>query len=144
MAWQRTRVEIPPDYSPQEREEIAFEILEYIRNRTAEGKAIGGRKRFPPYSKAYQESLEFKIAGKGTTPDLKLSGDMLDAMDLLSHSKGSLLLGFENGSEENGRAEGNQLGTYGQKSPNSKKARPFLGVTETELKRIIAEYERSR
>lgn len=138
MAWQKTRIEIPEDFGPQEREELAFEILEFIRNRAAKGKGIGG-KLFPEYSKAYKESLDFSIARKGSTPNLKLSGDMLDAMDLLSHKKGSILIGFENGSEENGKAEGNQLGSYGR-SPDKKKARPFLGVTKKELDKILEDF----
>jgi hypothetical protein len=139
MAWQKAKIKIPDDLLPKEREELAFAILEHIRERTKAGTGIrenGRTYNFPGYSKSYQNSLDFKIAGKSSDVDLTLSGDMLDAMDLLSHKKGEILIGFENGSEDNGKAEGNQLGSYGG-SPNARKARRFLGVNKSELAEIL-------
>jgi len=87
-------------------------------------------------------SLDFKAAGKSRSVDLTLSGDMLAAIELLGHKKGQITVGYENGTDENARAEGNQLGTYGQKSPNPKKARAFLGIAKEDLEKILRSYEK--
>lgn len=143
MTQQKVTLEIPDDLKPKEREDLAFAILEHIRERTASGTGLNSAgtrlKDFPKYSKSYIKSLDFRIAGKGSTVNLTLSGDMLDAMDLLKHKKGELTIGFERGSEENARAEGNILGSYGG-APNAAKARNFLGVTRSELKMIVGDF----
>lgn len=142
--WRRVRLKIPDDYTPKEREDLAFEVLEFIRNRTDKGKDKKNR-NFKKYSEDYKNSLDFSIAGKSKGKvDLKLSGDMLDAMDLLSHKKGSILVGFENGSENNAKADGNITGSYGQPSGNSKHARDFLGITKKDLKKVIKDFEDDR
>jgi hypothetical protein len=146
MAWQRVKIDIPKDFGPDERERLAFDILEHIRKRTSNGQGLNSNgtrlRQFPKYSESYSESLDFKIAGKSTSDvNLKLSGDMLDAMDLLNHRSGQITIGFENGSDENARAEGNILGSYGG-APNKAKARNFLGVTAKELEIIVKQYRR--
>lgn len=146
MAWQRIRIPIPEDLSPTDREALGKDIVEFIRERSEAG--IGVKQRgnkfvnapFPAYSKTYRESLDFKIGGKGKKVNLTLSGDMLIALDLLSHEKGSVLIGYEAGSEENDRAEGNILGSYGG-SPNPRKARNFLGISPEELAALAEKYE---
>jgi hypothetical protein len=143
MTQQKVTIEIPDDLKPKEREDLAFAILEHIRERTASGTGLNSSgtrlKDFPKYSDSYKKSLDFKIAGKGGTVNLKLSGDMLDAMDLLRHKKGEITIGFDRGTAENDRAEGNILGSYGG-LPNSAKARNFLGVTRAELKMIVGDF----
>lgn len=121
-----------------------------IRTRTESGTGVkrtadGGFRhyKFPAYSKAYKESLDFAIAGKTTKVDLTLSGDMLAALDVLGHSNGSITVGYEAGTEENDRAEGNQKGSYGGR-PRPSKARSFLGITQSELDSILEKYERRR
>lgn len=113
-------------------------IIERIVERTNQGKNVNG-KAFPKYSKEYMDSLDFKNAGKSEsgTVNLQLSGDMLAAIKLLSNSKTSLVIGFEKGSEENAKADGNIRGTYGSDKPNPKKARPFLGISKDELSEIV-------
>jgi hypothetical protein len=96
-------------------------------------------RNFKPYSKSYKESLDFKIGGKSSKPNLTLSGDMLDSIELISQRSGNLLIGFENGTEENAKAEGNIKGTYGQKKPTGK-ARDFLGITQKDLNAILDKY----
>ena len=142
MTWQRTRIDVPENLSAKDRIRLADKVIDYIIQRTENGSGMkNGRKfRFPKYSKEYTQSLDFKIAGKKKGKvDLKLSGDMLAAIELLSHRKGSLLVGFENNTEENDKAEGNQKGTYGQPSPLPGKARPFLDVNKSELSALIRE-----
>lgn len=134
--WVRNKIELPEDLSSGQRQAIGKELLTYIRNRTAAGEGKGN-KRFPSYSKAYIRSLDFKNAGKRSSRvNLKLSGDMMAALDVISHKKGELLYGFKNGTSENERAEGNVLGSYGGK-PNPKKVRDFMGLTNQEIGIII-------
>lgn len=136
--WQRTSIEIPEWLGPEDRAEVADLIIEAIKRRTEKGVDKNGKK-FPGYSKSYMESLDFKIAGKGKGVDLQLSGDMLASLSLLSHTKGRILIGYENGTPENDRADGNITGSYGG-SPNPRKARDFLGLPDGELAKILSHY----
>lgn len=137
--WQRFIIEIPEEYTARERRAIAQDIIDRIVERTQDGKSKRG-KQFAGYSKAYAESLNFKIAGKSKGDvNLTQSGDMLGALDILEQKVGSITIGFENGSPENGVADGNIRGTYGQGSQVGPK-RDFLGITKNELKAILSEY----
>lgn len=105
-------------------------------DRTQRGIDKNGKK-FPAYSKEYVKSLDFKNAGKSKgRVDLQLSGDMLAAITLLEAKKNRIVVGFEKGAEENGRAEGNILGSYGGE-PDPKKARDFLGIQPRKLRELI-------
>lgn len=134
--WQRVRLEIPRNIGPRAREAIGIELRNRMQERAEAGvgvNAAGTRsKRFPGYTEEYAKK-------KGqTNVDLLLEGDMLAGMNLISHRPGSVLIGFQNGTEENAKAEGNILGSYGR-SPNPKKARNFLGLPAAEIRRIIKE-----
>lgn len=129
--------------SKPDREILGRAILEHIRQRTEGGTGVRRQGRgfslysFPSYSESYTESLDFKVAGKSKNDiDLTLSGDMLASMDVLRDTPRSITIGFKNNTEENSRAEGNQLGSYGR-SPNPKKARRFLGLTASELETLL-------
>jgi hypothetical protein len=142
--WQKTTVSVPTDWDPEERHFFGDMLVEYVRQRTEKGKGPGGAS-FPSYSKEYADSLDFKIAGKSKSKvDLTLSGDMLGAMDVLSTKRGKITYGFENGTEENAKADGNIRGTYGQSKPNSKKARKFLPLTKAELQNLMSQFEDMR
>jgi hypothetical protein len=136
--WRRVGIEVPEWLGPDDRAQLADDIIEFIRRRTDSGLDKDNRK-FPPYSKSYMQSLDFKVAGKGKNVDLQLSGDMMASLSLLSHTKGRLLIGFENGTPENDRADGNITGSYGG-SPNRRKARDFLGIADEDLARILIHY----
>lgn len=110
-------------------------MIEAIVDRTKRGLDKDGSP-FPAYSKEYIKSLDFKNAGKSTKVDLSLSGDMLAALKLLSHGSGRISIGYENGTLENDIAEGNRTGSYGG-SPNSSKARDFLGISNEKLAELI-------
>jgi len=134
--WAKVRIDLPEELGPEDREIVAEEVLSFIRKRTAK-QLDKENNRFPRYTKEYTESLDFKNAGKSKgNVNLKLSGDMLAAMDLLSHRKGSILVGFENGTPENARADGNIRGTYGQ-SESTGKVRDFLGITPEDVNKIL-------
>jgi hypothetical protein len=140
MAQQKILIPIPEDLKPRERQLFAEEIIETIKVRSESGYGVredGTKYRFPAYSKSYTQSLDFKVAGKSAgSVDLTLSGDMLASISLLDHGRGYVVVGFSRGSEENDRAEGNQLGSYGGE-PNPKKARRFLGATTREVEAAL-------
>ena len=141
---QKVDIKIPAGLTKDQREALATEILEHIRQRSESG--VGVKKQgkgfslynFPGYSAGYKGSLDFKVAGKSSSVDLTLSGDMLAAMDALKIGKEVITVGFEAGTSENDRAEGNQIGSYGKPSGNPRKARRFLGLTADELSTLIA------
>jgi hypothetical protein len=136
--WQRIKIEIPKQIKPADREEVALEIIDFIANRTKRNKDKDGRK-FPNYTKDYA-----KIKGTSrSNVDLTLTGEMLDELKLISHRSGSLLIGYDRGSDINGKVEGNRLGSYGG-SPNPSKARDFLGIREKELQDILMDYVNDR
>lgn len=136
---QKVTIRLPDDLRPAEREEVALEIIEHIRERSQRG--IGVRRagrgftayNFPSYSEKYAER-------KGqSNVDLTLSEEMLESIEILRHKKGEVTVGFRRGTDVNGKAEGNQIGSYGR-SPNPRKARRFLGLTRDELDRILEDY----
>ena len=136
MSWIKKEILLPSDYSADDAQTVAEEILNFIVERTKKGNGSDG-KAFPGYSKAYKESLDFKIAGKSSKVNLTLSGEMLDSLEVLQAKKGKVVIGFSSGSEMNGRAEGNILGTYGSSKPNPSKARNFMELSNKELSKIL-------
>lgn len=134
--WQKIKIDLSGHgLNEDQRHEVADLVIERIVNRTDQGIDKDG-KRFPAYSKSYKESLDFKIAGKGPV-NLQLSGDMLAAIEALEVTSRSATIGFEKGSEENAKADGNIRGTYGNSIPIKGKARDFLGISEKDLLKII-------
>lgn len=137
MAWQRTRIYLPEGYAPKDREAIGEAIVEYIRDRTAEGTGIRANGRlydFPAYTKEYK-----KFKGQNRV-DLRLSDEMMDELKVLRVGTDSILIGYEPGSEVNDKAEGNIIGSYGR-DPNPRKARNFLGINKSELELILAGFD---
>lgn len=137
--WQKEDIEIPKGFKPLQRLAVAEDIIDYILIRTSKGKDRNGE-AFPKYSKAYKESLDFKNAGKTSRVDLELSGDMLAELSILQTMSGAVRIGYERGSEENAKADGNIRGTYGKKTPNKAKARDFLGIEPKALNKIISKH----
>ena len=100
---------------------------------------VSRKKNFPGYTEGYaDQKKKQRPSWDGSTVDLTLSAKMLADFNLLSHKKGSVLIGFENGSESNAKAEGNVTGSYGR-SPNKAKARNFLGLPASQLRELIKE-----
>lgn len=127
---------LPKGLTRQERLDIADLVIEFMVDRTGKGKDANG-KAFPKYSKSYINSLDFQNAGKSKSKvNLELSGDMLAAISLLDEKDGKIVVGIDPDSDEAGRAEGNILGSYGG-DPNKSRARNFLGIKPSELKKII-------
>lgn len=133
-------VKIPSGYTEDVKEAIAAEIISVMRKRTIKGIDKDGEK-FPAYSKEYVKSVDFKAAGKSKGDiNLTLSGDMLASIELIETKRNKLRIGFEKGSTQNAKADGNIRGTYGKKTENPEKARPFLGINDEELAKILKKY----
>lgn len=142
--WQKVAITIPKRFGPTERQAIAQDVIDFIITRTRDGKDKDGKKFKGLYSKSYQASLDYKIAGKpksGKPIDLTLTGEMLDSLGLLNEKPGALTIGYEKGADINGKVEGNRLGTYGTNTPNKDRARDFLGIDQTQLKKILNKYK---
>lgn len=137
------KIVIPKKYNKEERLAIAADIIEYIRERSSKGKGPGNVPWKGRYSLAYSKSLDFKNAGKSPTKITQsLSGDMLTEIEILpgtERSTGQVVIGYSRGSDQYGKAEGNIIGSYGR-SPDPKKARPFLTLTAKEVKAILERY----
>jgi hypothetical protein len=140
MSWIKKEIFLPSDYSSDDAETVAEEILKYIVDRTKDGKGVDNKPwsgEAGKYSESYKKSLEFKIGRKSNRVNLTLSSEMLDSLEILSAKKGKIVIGYEKGSEMNGRAEGNILGTYGSQTPNPSKARNFLELSNNELSKVL-------
>jgi len=135
----QSKIDIPSEYKPQERMAIAQDIVDFILKRTDEGKDKDN-KSFPKYSKSYTKSRMFEESGKGKTPNLNLTFDMLAELSIVStKSAGQVVVGYFDGSDQVGKVEGNILGAYGGE-PNKKKARDFLGISDNDLEVILSRY----
>jgi len=139
MAHQKFELSIDSRYDAADQAEIAREVIDFIVDRSRDGIDKDGNK-FPAYSKEYRESLDFRIAGKSNSVNLTMSGEMLNSIELLSREAGRLTIGFQAGTQINDQAEGNILGTYGQTTPDSRKARDFLGISQSDLSGILARF----
>jgi hypothetical protein len=119
---------LPVDYL----ERVGRAIVAQIERRTAKGIDKNGQP-FVPYSDEYRESLEFRIARKTDTVNLRLSGEMLGDLGVLgvNSSTGEILIGFED-SEQQAKAHGHITG--GGTVPK----RDFLGVSAEELATIVS------
>lgn len=152
MAWQREWIKVPEHYGPEDRERLAYLYIEHIIERTQNDrdrnnqafKAYKGPKK-GKYSKDYAESLDFKNAGKSSGKiDLTLTGDMLAELTLLRSQRGKVLIGYEKGSEAEGKVEGNRLGNGKNRPPRDFlgfKTSSDLGESDRERKRIVRFYE---
>lgn len=114
-------------------------ILDHIKERTDSGTDVNG-KIFPQYSKAYKDSLAFKVYGKGNKVNLTQTGDMLGTM-FTDASNGKLTLKFD-GEQNNIKAYAHITGFKGHPTLDGKvKPREFFGVTDAEVGRIAEAFK---
>jgi hypothetical protein len=135
--WTREKIILPKTLKPKERKQIAEVVINHIINRTTAGYKINEKDKFPKYTNSYAE-----IKGVGTSEvDLLLSGEMLEAIELVSDKAGEIVIGYKNPSDElAGKVEGNRTGSYGGE-PNARKARDFLGIDPGTLDTLISSYQ---
>ncbi len=123
---------LPDDFDESDRALAATLIKRTIVERTRNNLDVDG-KRFPNYSESYSKSFEFQLAGKSKNdPNLTLTGDMLDSIQVLNSGLGFVEIGYKEGTPENDKAN------WAEASDNGP-ARKFLGVSNDELDIIIAE-----
>lgn len=123
-----------------EKQAFGDAVIRRILERTARGIDVNGN-LFTGYTKEYKESLDFRIAKSSSRVNLELSGDMLTSLSVIDIGTSSITIGFDDPDEE-AKAAGNILGTYGQKTPNPSKARSFVGLPQAELDEIKATFRR--
>ena len=151
--WQRARIQIPQTFGPSKRRSIATDIIDFIQKRSRKGisqtgtpfPSHRGSKANPSsgkYSARYVESAAFKSAGKSKSKvNLTLSSQMLSDLKVISTKEtGSVLVGFQNNTLSNSKADGNQRGTYG-KSRHIQRPRRFLGISSKALSSIISRHK---
>jgi hypothetical protein len=112
---------------------IGQAIIDRIIERTESGKSVYGGNLRSPYSKAYEESDDFKAFGK--KPDrvnMKLTGQMLGTLDIVETSGSRVKIGWDDATE-NAKAFNHQTGDTVYK-------RPFFGITKKELGEIKREF----
>ena len=111
--------------------------------RVENGMGLGRQRLKSPYSKEYQDSLEFKAAGKSKGHvNMRLSGDMMAAVDLLEVDGARITYGIED-SEQAAKAYGHQTGFKGHPTlEGTGNKREFFGITTDELKKyVLKEFE---
>lgn len=113
-------------------------VLDHIKERTESGRDVNGN-IFAPYSKAYKESLAFKVYGKSKT-NMTLTGDMLGTM-FTDAANGKLTIKLD-GSENNVKAFAHITGFQGHPTLQGKvKPRRFFGVNDIELTKIAENFK---
>lgn len=114
-------------------EAIGQATIDYIRERASKGRGLGNEVMRPTkYSESYQNSPDFKAAGKSSSPvNMQLSGDMLGSIDLALGSD-RFIIGLP--SDQSPKAHGHMTGQEGS-GPLPK--RQFFGVTKKEFDDIL-------
>lgn len=116
--------------------EIGQAVIDYIDARSEKGMGLNGVKLKSPYSDDYANSLDFKAAGKNKGHvNMRLSGDMMAAIDILSQEGSVIEIGISDANEAV-KAYAHQTGFEGHPTIKGPK-RPFFGVSVDELKNKI-------
>jgi len=109
---------------------IAQRVLDYIRERTEDGKDVRGNPLSGPYSKDYQESTVFKLLGKSANDiNMTLTGNMLSSMDVLGDGASTFVIGFGDQLQRDKAYNHNVGGTV--------PARKFFGIRQGDLRDLV-------
>jgi len=126
---------VPLDLDAVARQDIGERVVDFIVARTRSGKGIRNT-NFSKYSDSYSSSKDFGIAGKSSTVNLSLTGDMLTDIEVLDTAiTGFITIGYQPNTPENDKAawQRNNL------RPSHPK-RDFLGISQKDLDAIIRIY----
>lgn len=121
-------INIPNRFSARQRKQIGQDIIARIKERTSLGLDRNNR-LFAGYSPNYEKS---------GTVNLRVSGDMLAGLEVLSHGRGFIRIGFAS-RRTNDKAAFIQA-PRGQKAGNQP-VREFVGISQADLNRILASYD---
>jgi hypothetical protein len=131
--FKETELKVPKDKKEEALEEIQDFVREQVLSHVGEG-------RSPVQGGAWKKSLssEYKQVKKKFSSvgfaNLEMEGEMLDALEVKRLNSERLSLQVTG--EQAGKAEGNNLGSYG-KSPDRSKAREFIPQSNQTLKKEI-------
>lgn len=139
MAQQKIDIRVPAELDGVGRQIVGQEIVDFIVSRTEKGLGINNQP-FTGYSDAYKESEDFSIAGKSSTVNLTLTGDMLSDLQVLSTTTGIISIGYPNGSEENDKAEWLRSPQPNSQTGKTAPTRDFLGISQKDLDVIVGRY----
>lgn len=118
---------IPTGFTQAQREQIGADIVDKIKRRTQEG-LDKNNQFFASYSPNYE---------KTGTVDLKVSGDMLSGLTVLSTGDGFVRIGFDS-TRTNDKAAYIQQ-PRGQKV-GKQPVREFVGISQSDLTIILERY----
>ena len=130
---QKTRLIIPSDIDNLGRRVLGQMVIDFIQDRTAKGKDINNGS-FARYSKEYKESRDFKTAGKSSLVNLRLTGDMMASIEVLSTGSGFIELGYIAGTDENDKA------AWVSDFDNGP-SRDFLGMSAKDLDQVVSSFK---
>lgn len=120
--------------------EMQQAIIDYMKGRVSEGRGFNKQTLRSPYSKSYQESLDFQAAGKSAGQvNMELSGDMLGSVDVLRERQSGAVFTFGITGAEAAKAFGHISGFEGHPNQDAleKYQRIFFGVSESEFREEI-------
>lgn len=123
---------VPIVANDQLAEAIGQAMIDKIVKRTESGIDVDG-KAFKKYSKEYKDSLAFKAFGKDGSVNLRLTGQMLDTLDVKDIKASKIKIGWDD-SIENAKAFNHNTGDTLPK-------RQFFGITDKELAEIKDEFK---
>lgn len=126
---QQRRALTPLIKSDAIKRQFAREVIDEILTRTESGKDKDGV-RFTPYSKAYKESRDFKIFGKSSKVNLRLSGEMHASVGILGTSSNTVTIAIPGGEQEK-KARGHINGS------GSLPVRDFWGIPMDDQVKIL-------
>ena len=129
-------VHIDPRFEFAKRKSIAVSVISYIRVRSSKGRGFDNKKFTSAsgkaeYSERYQNSAEFKAAGKSPTPiDIDFTGETLDALVIKDVTlAGRIIIGFSNESA-------NKKSEYMRD-----KGYDFMTLSNAEVSKIVSEFK---
>lgn len=114
------------------KQSINQSILDKILRRTSESLDVN-EKKFKPYSKQYKKSDDFIAFGKSNEVNLRLTGDMLELMDVIDESKNTTTIGWRD-SDEAQKAHGHITGNG--RLPK----RDFFGLSSVDIQELKFEF----
>lgn len=126
-------VEVPRGTRDEAKQIVADYVKEQVLHYVGEGRSpvSGG----PWRRKLTKEYLATKDAFSNVAySNLELTGDMLDAFDVRSGRGGNIVV--EVTGSEAGKAEGNNIGSYGG-TPDEDKARRFIPIEGEKFNQVI-------
>lgn len=128
-----------------EKEALAERIIDYMVKRVegGTGMSFSGDTGRPvnlsskPYSPAYKSSLAFKAWGKKPgTVNMKLTGDMLGLIDVISTEGNKIKIGLTDDLQIKK--------AYNHNTGDTVPKRPFFGINKTEMREIAREFKKTQ